>query len=97
MSRLFRTNELLKEKILEWYPNPGTYSTSIPGFIIARRDAPSDFNLRFPQPKAQKANYGGLDAQKRFNSTNSYKQDSAILEGAGGNYCMIKKSRKSKN
>lgn len=50
MSRLFRTNELLKEKILEWYPNPGTYSTSIPGFIIARRDAPSDFERYFYKP-----------------------------------------------
>lgn len=50
MSRLFRKNELLKEKILKWYPNPGTYSTSIPGFIIARRDTPSDFERYFYKP-----------------------------------------------
>ena len=50
MSRLFRKNQLLKEKIQEWYPNPGTYSTSISGFIIARRDAPSDFERYFYKP-----------------------------------------------
>ena len=50
MSRLFLKNQLLKQKIQEWFPRLGVYSTSIDGFIIARRDFPSDFEKYFYKP-----------------------------------------------
>lgn len=50
MSRLFRKNQLLKNKIQQWYPEPGDYQTTIPGFSIYRRDMPSDVERYFYRP-----------------------------------------------
>jgi AraC-like DNA-binding protein len=36
-ARLARANNLLKEKLLRWLPEPGRYPTAIEGFMIARR------------------------------------------------------------
>ena len=45
----------------------------------------------------RKMHHGRLNTQKRFDPANSYEQNSAIVEGAGGNDYMIKNSIKTKN
>ncbi len=51
----------------------------------------------FKYPQNRKTHHGRLNAQKRFDPANSYKQNSVIVEKAGGNDCMIKNSIKTKN
>ena len=36
-ARLARTNNLLKDKLLHWLPEPGRYPTAIEGLLISRR------------------------------------------------------------
>jgi hypothetical protein len=36
-ARLARTNNLLKDKLLRWLPEPGRYPTAIEGLMLSRR------------------------------------------------------------
>lgn len=49
-SRLVRKNHLLKNKILDRYPNFGKFQTSIPDFSIVRRNELSDFERYLYKP-----------------------------------------------
>ena len=44
----------------------------------------------------RKMHHGRLNTQKRFDPADSHQQGSAIVEGPGGNDCMIKKLNKNK-